>query len=231
MSTVSEARGLPQTTAMSGTRKGLMMFGAGAALMVFAVLLGKYFLPELHALGFTRYQAAATPPQGLKALLFAVGFPLGVGACVLGALLMSGATRGRVLLFAVGAFLAATAALWLPALTGAGHSPAYFGTGGILIMALVIAGAWFWGRVRGKLEVQARGAADWLAGGYLCFALAAWNLCGVGGMPGFALYPEKVTSLETLGFVIGQLKVVMAFFVLGWLFTAVGVYRRFAARR
>jgi hypothetical protein len=212
-------------------RRGRVLFAAGAVLMVGVTVLGKYFLPELHALGFTRFQATATPPQALKALLFAVGFPLGAGACVLGALLASGASRRRISLSAAAAVTAAFAAAWLPALTGSGHSPAYFGAGGVLIAVLLIAGAWLWARVRGRLDGDARIATDWMAAGYFCFALAAWNLCGVGGMPGFALYPERVIELQTLGFVVGQLKVVMAFFVLGWLFTVVGVWRRAGSSR
>ena len=59
--------------------------------------------------------------------------------------------------------------------------------------------------------------------GYLCFALAAWNLCGVGVIPGMALYPEKMLALEPRFFAVAQMKAVMAFFLLGWIFTVIGI--------
>ncbi len=55
----------------------------------------------------------------------------------------------------------------------------------------------------------ARTAADLQAGGYLWFAVAAWNLCGVGGMPSFALYPQKMLSFDSQFFAVAQMKVVM----------------------
>ena len=70
--------------------------------------------------------------------------------------------------------------------------------------------------------------ADLQGAGYLCFAISAWNLCGIGGMPSFALEPTRMLALGSRSFAVGQMKVVMALLVLGWFFTALG-YRK--ARR
>ena len=63
------------------------------------------------------------------------------------------------------------------------------------------------------------------------FALAAWNMCGFGGAPSFALFPEKMLTHDSQAFAIGQLKSVMAFIVLGWLFTALGFFMAARAAR
>jgi hypothetical protein len=212
---------------MNGRTSGAILFGAGAALMGLAVILGKYFLTELHQLGLIGFEAAYGSRGMLKFLLFALGFPLGAGLAVLGMLVRAGAPAARVALFAAAAVLGAFGSVLVPLAFGTRPSPAYFGTGGIVIMLLALATAWFWGKHRARLaEASARTAADLQALGYLCFALAAWNLCGVGGMPGFALYPDKMIALDARDFAVGQMKVVMAFFVAGWLFTALGWWRR-----
>jgi hypothetical protein len=84
---------------------------------------------------------------------------------------------------------------------------------------------WHWGRFRLRLNDAKREAADWQGLGYLSFALAAWNLCGFGGMPGFAVYPQKMIELNAIPFAVGQLKAVMALFILGWVFTVLGLRR------
>jgi hypothetical protein len=190
--------------------------------MVFAVILGKFFLAELQQLGMSGYEAAYGPRGALTFLLFAMSFPLGAGLAVAGAVLFAPTRTARAALFILLAILGAIGSALVPLIFGTHTSPAYFGTGGVLIMLLVVATVWFWGERRARLPASERAAADLQGIGYLFFALAAWNLCGVGGMPGFALYPEKMLALDAHGFAVGQMKVVMAFFVLGWLFTALG---------
>ncbi len=207
---------------------GSILFGAGAALMALAVILGKFFLSDLHQLGMIGYEAAYGPRGMLLFLLFALGFPFGAGLAVLGMLVRAGAPGGRVALFAAAAVLGAFGSVIVPLVFGTHISPAYFGTGGVLILLLALATAWAWGGRRAQLAAAGAptAGADLQALGYLCFALAAWNLCGVGGMPGFALYPEKMLALDARDFAVGQMKAVMAFFVLGWFFTALGWWRR-----
>lgn len=52
--------------------------------------------------------------------------------------------------------------------------------------------------------------------GLLCFAVAAWNLCGSAAMPSFLLMPERLAALQTLPFATGQMKSVLALLALGW---------------
>ena len=104
-------------------------------------------------------------------------------------------------------------------------SPTYFGTGGISILVLAAATIYFWGSYRARQPASRHTALDLQAIGYLCFALAAWNTSGFGDAPSFALFPEKMIALDAHGFAVGQLKSIMAFFVLGWLFTMLGFFK------
>jgi hypothetical protein len=82
-----------------------------------------------------------------------------------------------------------------------------------------------------KTASERHAALDLQAIGYFCFALAAWNSCGFGSVPSFALFPEKMIALGTRDFAVGQLKSIMAFFVLGWLFTMLGFFKASRAGR
>lgn len=211
---------------MTRPRMGMTVFAIGAGLMGFVTVLGKAWLqPAMQELGIRGYEATYGDPGMLVFLLFALGFPLGIGLCLTGGLLWSDATRTRVGGFLALAVAAALLAILVPLIFGTANSPVFFGAGGILIMVLVMLSVWYWGRYRAGLPEAARTAVDLQAGGYLWFAVAAWNLCGVGGMPSFALYPQTMLNFDSQFFAVAQMKVVMASFILGWVFTALGFRR------
>lgn len=207
---------------MTGRRTGIALFALGALLMVGSVVLGKLFMPELQ--GPDARPLAELQGTGfmLRLMLFGLGFPVGLGLALGGATLLGGAgvRRAVVLLVAAGAAVGISVAV--PGVFGRHNSPAYFGVGGVLILVLYLVAMWHWARHRTALEGRARRGADLQALGYLCFAIAAWNTCGTGGLPGFALYPERVIALGTGELATGQLKVVMTLFILGWLLTLLG---------
>lgn len=202
---------------------GLAMFVAGLILMAGDVLYGKTIQDEVARLGMSGL-AAQQGQAGLgKLLLFAFSFPLGLGLSLLGAALFGGTAHSRAGRLGGVMLALILVPMFLPEILGKRHSPGYFGWGGISIMVLVAVATWFWGNWRLRLNGAQRAAADWQGLGYLAFALAAWNLCGFGSMPSFALYPEKMMALDAIPFAVGQLKSIMALFILGWLFTAIGL--------
>lgn len=211
-------------------RRGVFWFGAGVALMVFVTAFGKWSLqPALSELGIHAYRATYGDPGMLRFLLFALGFPLGAGFCLVGAVRWSETSCRRSLWLVALTIVAALSSVLVPVVFGTSPSPGYFGTGGVLILALVAAVFWFWGRQRGHLPEAQRVATDLQACGYLWFAVAAWNLCGVGSMPSYALDPVKMIRLDSQGFAIGQMKVVMLDLLLAWLFTVLGFRRALQA--
>lgn len=204
---------------------GLAFYVIGVLVMAADVIYGKQIQGEVATLGLQGIEAQSGRPGVLKVLLFAFGYPLGVSISLLGAALFGGMAAGRLGRFGGLVLFAALAPLLSPGILGTQHSPVYFGIGGLTILLLTALAMWFWGRYRRRVSAALRPAVDWQGLGILAFALAAWNLCGFGGMPSFAVYPEKMIALNAVPFAVGQLKAVMALFILGFAFTAFGLRR------
>lgn len=202
---------------------GLVMFALGVVLMVGDVVYGKLIQDEVAQLGMSGLEAQPGRAGLGKLLLFAFSFPLGMGLCLLGAALFGGTATARLGKLGGLALLMLLVPALLPEVFGKQHSADYFGYGGIAILVLVALAMWYWGNYRMRLTEARRAAADWQGLGYLAFALVAWNLCGFGSMPGFAVYPEKMIALNAVPFAVGQLKSIMALFILGWVFTVLGL--------
>jgi len=202
--------------------KAIHLYIAGTVLMVLATITGKIIQEDLGRLGAQGFLESGNPINAVAMFFFIFAFPVGIGVSFSGAMLMGGRARTKPILFTGLAVFSIVIIGFIHKILGVAHSPTYFGTGGISIMVLIAIAIWYWGKYRAQLSPASRKAVDLQAVGYLFFALAAWNLCGVGGPPGFALYPEKMLVLEPKFFAVAQLKVVMAFFVIAWIFTALG---------
>lgn len=206
-------------------RLGIGIYVLGLLLMVSDVIYGKQIQSEVAMLGLVGMQAKYGNSGVVKLLLFAFSFPLGLGLSLIGAALLGGTANSRAGRLGAIALLLVLVPIFAPGVFSTQHSPSYFGYGGMAILVLVAASLWFWGQYRLRLAGSMRTSADLQGLGLLSFALAAWNLCGFAGMPGFAVYPEKMLALAAIPFAVGQLKAVMALFVLGWIFTALGFHQ------
>ena len=209
-------------------RPGKAIFLAGLAVMIASALAGRTVQPGLTELGLATYHATHPGVDALTFYLFVLGFPVGLCGCLMGVVLAGGDRWPRAWLFGALVLPGVGMVTVFPALVGKAPSPAYFGIGGMCILALVTVVVWCWGVQRGRLASHRRGALDLQMLGYLCFALAAWNVCGFASVPALALFPDKMLALGTGRFAVGQLKAVMALFVLGWLFTALGFRKAIA---
>lgn len=138
---------------------------------------------------------------------------------------MSRSLTGRIWPFALLAIPGIALVILVPMLFGRGMSASYFGIGGVSILVLSAATIYYWGVYRARQPASRHAALDLQAIGYFCFSLAAWNSCGFGSVPSFALFPEQMIALGSRDFAVGQLKSIMAFFVLGWLFTMLGFFK------
>jgi hypothetical protein len=205
-------------------RRGVMVFGAGVVFMVAMVLLGYIVDDDLRAYGIKVLQQRKEPVMGLV-FLFAFGFPLGVVVVIAGVLLMCKVQTTRVVAIILSGSLLVSLAVLTPAVFGHELSRAYFGIGGMAIATCMVVSFWYWAQHRASLPQEAIFDADIKALGYLCFGLAAWNTCGLATMPSFGLSPETMLAQGMRPFAIGQAKAIMAYFVLGWLFTALGFYK------
>lgn len=216
---------------MNAQRIGVIVYLFGVALMIGDVFYGRQIQPEVTQLGIVGMQAKYGDSGVLKLLLFAFGLPLGMGVSLLGAALFGGTANSRAGRIGALGLLLVLLPILTPGIFGTQHSPAYFGYGGMVILVLVAVALWFWGQYRLHVPHALRSAADLQGLGLLAFALAAWNLCGFAGMPSFALNPEKMIALNAIPFAVGQLKAIMALFILGWILTALGWHRAVGALR
>jgi len=210
---------------MSNNRAGVLVFFAGLILMALSAIMGKVIQSQLSELGIAGLQQAHGMTGMVPAMVFFFAFPVGLVVCLMGAVSMRRTFHGRTWLFALLAIPAIAVVVLVPNIFSRELSPNYFGTGGIAILLLSAATIYYWGSYRARQPASHHTALDLQAVGYLFFALAAWNTCGFGGAPSFALLPEKMLALDTQAFAVGQLKSVMAFFVLGWLFTMLGFFK------
>lgn len=198
------------------------LFAVGAMITLASVIIGNTMQAELGSVPVDALMQQHGPAS-LKFLAFAFGFPLGLCICLVAALAGSEIKPGRFWLILVIAVPAVSAASLVPALWGRQLSAAFFGSGGYVIMLLVLASIWYWGRYRARTPQAARLGVDLQGMGYLCFSIGVWNICGAATMPSFALEPERMLAMKSQAFAIGQMKAIMVLFVLGWLFTLLGL--------
>ena len=194
--------------------------------MVIVTLGGKLIAYDFKTMGVENYFRTYGVGGMVSLILFGVCFPLGAAFAMIGVLLISSATKARTWAF----ILVIIAALIVTPVTsiifGAGTSPAFFGISGSLILILFAALIWYWGINRTGVLGIYRTALDLQMIGYFCFVMAAWFLCGVGGPPAYVLYPNKMIDFNTLPMAIIIMKIVMIYFILGWIFTLASFYKK-----
>ena len=205
-------------------RMGGVIFIGGIVFALATTLVGYSIESELQTHGMQALINKGDPVIGLV-ILFSLGLPLGIVTLLVGAMLIGQERWQKIAAVGlVGAVLIVLPPV-LPEVFGRETGGAYFGVGGILIFIGIAVSFWYWGQYRSTLTAAAKKAADIKALGYLCFALAAWSTCGLASMPSFGLDPQTMLDQGMRPFAVGQAKTIMAYFVLGWCFTAVGLYK------
>lgn len=210
---------------MANKRAGIPVFFVGLTVMALSAIMGKVLQSRLFEVGMTGFQQDHGIAGMVLAMVFFFSFPVGLVICLMGAVTMSKSLTGRVWPFALLIIPGIAIVILVPVIFGRGLSASYFGIGGVSILVLSAATIYYWGAYRARQPGSRHAALDLQAIGYFCFALAAWNSCGFGSVPSFALFPEKMIALGSRDFAVGQLKSIMAFFVLGWLFTMLGFFK------
>jgi len=210
---------------MSNNRTGVLIFLVGLIVMALSAVMGKVVQSQLYELGIDGLQETDGTTGMVAAMVFFFSFPVGLVICLMGAVSKRKSLGGRIWPYSLLAIPGIAVVVLVPIVFGRELSANYFGTGGVSILLLSAATIYFWGTYRARQPANRHTALDLQAIGYLCFALAAWNTCGLGSVPFFALFPEKMIALGTRDLAVGQLKSIMAFFVLGWLFTTLGLFK------
>ena len=176
--------------------------------MVMAVVTGNILQADITTLGIDNYLSRNGASGWGLFMLFAFGFPAGLAVSVTGLLATSENRIRRILFLGILLFLACLMPVITQKLTGTDRSADLFGIAGYILMFLIVITMWHWSVYRSQLNKGLRLGADLQGAGYTCFAIAAWNLCGVGGMPSYALDPKYMITAGTTGFATGQMKAV-----------------------
>lgn len=200
---------------------GAGLWISGLALILLALTVGKSIEDQLAATGMPNFNSGTVSPAQLAPLFFAFAFPLGLALCAAAAVSRRpSAGPTTALMLAVGAFSVAAPVL-VPVLAGRELVSYHFGAGGVTITLAALASFWSLGQLRQGLSRPFLPSLDLGLLGLLCFAAAAWYLCGSAAMPSFLLMPERMAELQTLPFAIGQMKSVLALLALGWVLVMV----------
>ena len=208
------------------TRLNQILYVAGLSVMLLVLYLGAILDPELRRIGMSAYLQENRLAGVAIFFGFVFAFPIGLTICILAGSDFKSLTLRYVLyVVALTAAISNLVLIW-PEIVGKDYHPLYFGAGGITMLVLISLSGWYWSRQRAKIAQEQRYIADLQGIGYFCFAMATWHCCGVGGLPGFAIYPDTLMSIKSYPFILGQLKVVMLFLTLAWLCTFLNFYFR-----
>jgi hypothetical protein len=208
----------------------LAIYVVGLCVMLLILFLGAQLDPLLRSMGMSAYLQEYRLAGVVKFFGFVFAFPIGLTICILaGADLKNLTLRYTLYVIALTAAISNLVLLW-PEVVGKDYQPLYFGTGGVSMLVMISISGWLWSRLRASAKGARCFYHDLQGIGYFCFAMATWHSCGVGGLPGFAIYPDEVMQVKSYPFILGQLKVVMFFLILAWLATTISLYLRTKAK-
>jgi hypothetical protein len=164
----------------------------------------------------------------LVGFIWALAVPLGSVLVLLGAALIAEVERRVFWFLVVGSIVFAA---WRVIGTSSQLLPPLFGIGGGLITLFFLGLVWSWARTRPTLSGPEKTGSDLRAVGYLFFVVAAWDLCGMLGIPTFLLRPEQAQEFAIpLGSAINMASTILVLLVLGWAFMFFGQWFAVRAR-
>lgn len=201
---------------------GTIVLIVGIISMVIAIISGKILVPQIKAFGMLKFINNKESLEYMLLTVFNAGFPIGAGISVVGAAILSDASRKRIWWYAWLILLSAVIMSIIPVVFGSEHSLNYYSICGIIVIILFLLFSWFWSRNRHKIDDKSQIAEDLKMAGYLFFLLASWETFRLVSFPVFSLYPEKIMAFKTLPYAIAQSKLILALFVTAWLFTFIG---------
>ena len=185
--------------------------------IVYLFYVGSHIAPEIKSMGMFAYIEQQGFLGGVIIFSFSFAFPFALLCIVLaGFLKQKGNAKLNVSVSVIISLISMLVVIW-PFIVGAENSRWYFMFGGGFLFVLISTVAWFWSQQRNQTPIEQKKIVDLRGMAYFSFALATWNSCGAMGMPGYGLYPERSLAVDAYPFIIGQVKVIMLYFILGWL--------------
>lgn len=191
----------------------------GIAFLIWAIL-GRYVvLPGFMESLASGAGQSGTIPENVEAwkiaryLLWAFAFKLGIFFITIAALLRTNIERLKLTFFIVGGLLyisLAYAPIPGPSLL--------FGTGGVLMTTFIVTIILRLSKIRDQNIETSTSNTDLRLAGYFFFAMATYTLCGLLGVRGSALNPEKMIEYGLQTDATSFAAHALIELVLGWLF-------------
>jgi hypothetical protein len=198
----------------------------GTAFMVFGfafliwAIMGRYIvLPGFMESLESRAAQSGSIPEGVEAwkiaryLIWAFSFKLGIFFITIGALLQTNMGWKKIALHAIGGLLyisLAYAPIPGPSLL--------FGIGGILMTIFIVMIILRLSKVRDQNTANSTSEIDLRLIGYFFLAMATYTLCGLLGVRGSALHPEKMIEYGLQADATSFAAHALMELVLGWFF-------------
>jgi hypothetical protein len=201
---------------------GRVWFALGAALLINAIAGNYYVLPGYRSFLEHGHQSAGGTGVDIaliwgaaKTILWMLSFHLGAFCLAFGALAAKGeAARGFRRWFAFAAI--AWIALWaIPTLPG--PYTVFFAGTGIAIAAMIVA------VFAGALRSRNVGGGAWAIAAVFFFALATWDICGLGSVGGM-LHPDGAVRAASQGLIVAQTTKLMVELALAWALLAIATF-------
>ena len=206
---------------------GMVLIVTGLVLMILALVSFLIMGEPVKKMGMEAYLEQGGLLGRFAHILYMAGYEAGLVMFMAGSLIHSLARNIRIFWSVTAGVLVFAGIYLLPLLLGPGHAPDFFMAGGIILFVLTLLLVWFWSRERTLIDLRYRAAADLKMTGYLFLLLATWNVCRLGGMPFFTLYPDKMMIFQTLSGAIIHTKLLLLYFILGWFFVGLGYYKTY----
>ena len=154
----------------------------------------------------------------IKTILWMFSFQLGIYFTVLGLLKLLHINKVYFRSFGIGGFF------WLiiagiPKLPGPYRL--FFAVSGFFVLVLISLLFLYWYKEQNKIGEPVNISSYLIMIGYVFFALASWDVCGL-GTTGRILHIEDAFKSGTEGLLITQTTKIMFEFILGWFFSLIG---------
>lgn len=199
---------------------GVLMVAGGLLLVLSVPIIIILFREELAKQNPRALLTMWYGAGGLALLYLTAGLPLGAILLAAGgsSLYPASESARRVLLPLLGIYLVYFAYHAIRLMIDL-HLPfGLFAVTGFIFIALFLTLVGVWARKRPRLKPYRQRIVDLQLGAGLCFFSSAWQSCGLGGAPGFAMYPEIMQKIGNQSFVAGQAFAVKFFIVIGFVF-------------
>jgi hypothetical protein len=156
----------------------------------------------------------------MKTILWMFSFQLGIYFTLLGILKLLAVKKSVFLSTVIGGFM------WLmiagiPKLPGPYRL--FFAISGFIVLILIVSVLLYWYKNQKIANEPFNYSSYYKLIGYMFFALASWDVCGL-GTTGRILHIDTAITAETQGLIITQTTKIMVEFLLAWMFSFIGYY-------